>query len=177
MTAATEEKPRMKKLLLFCLLAISICLIPWVSPARSHDDENKVFSKRRDLPLLASAASSAKTVGKAEWNEALEVLAHEGRWLKVGGKDGEGWVYSGNVATEKLPDENKNDMPMKASGLTATVAARGLSGGADAYAGRHSLGEVAEQLRWAEKFSASITMEEARAYLKANKLGEFAEVK
>jgi len=156
------------------LLAFGL-FVSSLSLARSGED--KVYSKRRDLPLLESASASSKTAAKAKWNEELSVSKREGRWLKVSGEDGEGWVYSGNVATEKLPEENQNDMPMKASGMTAAAAGRGLSDAADAYAGRHSLSEVAAQVSWAEKLNAGISKEEARAYLKSHKLGEYSGAK
>jgi len=156
-------------LLAFCLFIASF------SSARPGED--KVYSKRRDLPLLESASASAKTVAKAKWNEELSVSKREGRWLKVSGENGEGWVYSGNVTAEKLPEENQNDMPMKASGMTAAAAGRGLSDAADAYADRHSLAEVAAQVNWAEKLNAGISKEEARTYLKSHKLGEYSEAK
>lgn len=165
----------MKKLFYFVGAVLFIAI--WVCSLQSADNKEKVFSKRRDLPLLESAQPAAKTVAKAAWNESLTVLSREGRWLKVSSEDGEGWVYVGNVSPEELPSENKNDMPLKASGMTAAAAGRGLSDGADAYADRHSYEEVAEQLRWAEKISSSITEEKARAYLKTNKLGEFADRK
>ena len=162
---------------LFCLFGAFFFAVIWVYSLQSADDKEKVFSKRRDLPLLESASPSAKTVAKAAWNEALTVLSREGRWLKVSSEDGEGWVYIGNISPEELPRENKNDIPMKASGMTAAAAGRGLSEGADAYADRHSYTEVAEGLLWAEKVSSSITEEKARAYLKTNKLGEFTDRK
>ncbi len=145
--------------------------------SRSDESKDKVYSKRRDLPLLESAGSSGKQVAKADWNEELVIITKENRWLKVKSSDGEGWVYIGNVALEKIPEENKNDMPMKASTMNAAAAGRGLSEGAGKYAGRHSLEEVADQLRWAEKLSGTITRDDAMAYLKSHKLGEFADAK
>ena len=124
------------------LLLVALEIFIWVYPAQSESNEDKVYSKRRELALLASASSNSKVVARAEWNEEMAVSAREGRWLKVGAKDGEGWVYVGNVASEKIPEENQNDMPMKASSMTASAAGRGLSDGADAYADRHSLAEV-----------------------------------
>lgn len=141
----------------------------------SGGDDNKVYSKRRDLPLLEKADSTAKPVAKADWNEELSVSTREGRWLKVEAKDGEGWVYVGNVAMEKLAEENKNDMPMKSSGVTAAAASRPLSAEAEAYAGRHSLSEVAAQFDWVEKLNAGISRDDARNWLKAQKLGEYAQ--
>lgn len=146
-------------------------------PVWSGNEENQVFSKRRDLPLLESASPSAKAVAKAAWNEPLKVLEKQNRWIKVSGQDGEGWVYGGNVSTEKLPEENRNNVAIKSSEMSAGAAGRGLSDGASAYASRHSLKEVAEQIEWAEKLNASITAEAARNYLKEHQLGEFAGTK
>lgn len=143
----------------------------------SKSDSDKVYSKRRDLPLLEAASSGSKQAAKADWNEEMIVVARENRWLKVRARDGEGWVYIGNVSVEKIPEENKNDLPMQASTMSAAAAGRGLSAGASQYAGRHSLGEVADQLRWAEKLNAGISKDEARAYLKSHKLGEYADAK
>jgi hypothetical protein len=147
----------------------------WVTAICSP--EGGVFSKRRDLPLLEAANPDAKTVAKAEWNEELKVLSTDGRWMKVSAKDGEGWVYGGNISKTKLPEENKNDLPIKASEMNAGAAGRSLSGGAEQYAGRHNLGDAAGQVKWAEKFSKGISKADAIAYLKAHKLGEYAEKK
>lgn len=162
------------------LLFAALCLVIigiFISPAFSGSGEGKVFSKRRDLPLLKSASSSSETVAKAEWNEALSVLEQKGRWLKVESKDGEGWVYQGSVSKDELPKENMNDMPLKASSMNATAAGRGLSSGASDYADRHSLEETANELKWAEKLNNGISRDEAKDYLRSHKLGEFAEAK
>lgn len=156
------------------LATLAVAVLGIVLLLRAGDDK-KVYSKRRDLPLLASADSNAKSVAKAAWNEELSISERQGRWLKVEGKDGEGWVYVGNVATEKLPEENTNDLPVRASNMNAAAAGKGMSPEAEAYAGRHSLSTVAEQLKWAEKISADISDDAARAWLKNNKIGEYAQ--
>ena len=140
-------------------------------------DEGKVYSKRTDLPLRQSASETAKTVAKAAWNEELKVLEKTGRWLKVAAADGEGWVYSGNIAPEKLPEENRNEMPGKSSGLTAATAGRGWTDGSEHYAQEHDLGDTAEKIKWAEKLNRSISADQARDYLKSHRLGEYAEAK
>ena len=146
------------------------------TPILSKDKSWKVFSKRADLPLLEKPDTSSKSVAKAIWNEALEVDDQKGRWLKVRAKDGEGWVYSGNVSSEPLPPENHNDL-VKTSGITAAAAGRGLTPIASEYASRHDYADVAKQIEWLEKVNAEISKADARNYLKTHKMGEFAEVK
>jgi len=164
----------MKRTHFICISLVALCLGIWLIPVNSAPEKSAVFSKRWNLALRDSPSSSARETTKADWNEELEVLTRQARWLKVSAKKGEGWVFDGNVSVEKLPEENKNDMPFKASGLNAAAAGRGLSKSADEYAGRHNAATVAEQLKWAEKLSAEVTEEEARNYLKTHKLGEYA---
>jgi hypothetical protein len=167
----------MKKQLWFLLTLVSILSLIWISPGFSEPKENKLYSKKRDLKLLDAPYSSAKVVAKAAWNEELSILKEQDRWVKVSSQDGDGWVYSGNMSKEKIPEENQNDLPTKASAMNATAAGRGLSDKADEYADRHSLAEVADQVRWAEKLNREISKDEALDYLKSHKLGEYAEVK
>jgi hypothetical protein len=162
---------------LLALMLLGILGI-FIYPVFSGSSEGKVFSKRRNLPLLESASSSAKEVAKAEWNESLSVLQRQGRWIKVASKDGEGWVYQGSVSSEAMKEENMNDMPLKADNMNATAAGRGwLSEGANEYADRHSHGDVAEQMKWAGKINNGVSKQDARDYLKSHNLGEFAEAK
>lgn len=160
----------MLALMLTCFFAL---------PARSGSDQGKVYTKSWDLPLYESASSEGKSVAKVRtFNQELNVEERKGRWLKVSCPDGEGWVYSGNVSSTKSLEENKSNLNVKAENLTSAAAGRGgLTEEANAYAGRHNHGDVAEQIRWASKINDSITKEDARAYLKANKLGEYGEVK
>jgi hypothetical protein len=162
----------MKRIIIGCVLSITL-IVGLSSGLSGSKDKEIVYSKRRDLPLLESATPTAKVLAKANWNEAMSVLTREGRWIKVDAQDGSGWVYQGNVAVEKLPEENKNDLAIKNSSLNATAAGRGLTAAANDYADRNDHGEVAAQLKWAENLNAGVTKEDAKAYLKNHKLGEY----
>lgn len=162
-----------KSLLLASCVTILLFMVIKIN-LHSRNDDNVVYSKRRNLPLRASDDPQGKQTAKADWNEALKVLDQKGRWYKVSSNDGEGWVYMGNVSCDKLPEENRNDLPMKSEGVTATAAGRGLTDKAEKYAKSHDLDEVAEQLQWAEKQNANITKNDAIDYLKAHNLGEYA---
>ncbi len=165
--------PMQQRILAGVILFVSVAFA-WSGFSKSRDgEESTVYSKIQNLELLETPNPEAKAVGKAKWNEPLSVEEQKGRWMKVSGKNGDGWVYCGAVSRRELEGENKNDMS-SGGGVTAAAASRGLTGTAEEYADRHDSGEVAKQVTWAEKLSAGISKEEARAYLKEHKLGEFA---
>jgi hypothetical protein len=164
----------MKNRIFIFLITAGLSTLAIVFTAHSRDEENKVYSKSGHLDIREAGNRDAKKVGEAQWNEPLDVLESKNRWLKVSGKHGEGWVYAGSVSKEKLAEVNKNQMPGQTSGVTDTAASRGWTAGAQEYAQSHDLGEVAEQIKWAEQQNLKVSPEDAREYLKSHNLGEYA---
>jgi hypothetical protein len=162
-----------KSILIFTCMA---CTFLWIAISIGHSrgDENAVWSKRSGLALRASDDPSAKQTAKADWNEKLEILEQKGKWLKVSSHDGEGWVYSGNVAKAELPAVNKNNIGIGASGMNAAASSRSLTEKAQEYASAHDLNEVAEQINWVEQENGKISNDDARDYLKSHNLGEYS---
>jgi hypothetical protein len=159
------------------LVIVLGCLCGWLAPQVVLGNKERAFSKRKDLALLTAPSPDAKKECTAEWNEELEVLEQQGRWYKVSSSSGKGWVYQGNLSWEKLPEENKNDLPFTSSGVSAAAAARGLTDEATKYAEHKDYGEQAEALTWAIGVNKQISKSDARTYLKSAKLGEYQEAK
>jgi hypothetical protein len=132
------------------------------------------FSKQASTPLLAEADRSAATVGRVEWGKPLKITALSGRWLNVSSGDLKGWIYSGNVSSEKPPAENKKDfLPTTAADTTAAVAARPLSDSSRNYAKRKSLGEAAAGIEWAEQQADAVSTAQVTAYMQEKALGDY----
>lgn len=132
------------------------------------------FSKQAITPLLASADREAAKVGTVEWGKPLQIISTNGRWLQVSSGSTKGWVYAGNVTSEKPPAENKTDfLPTTAADTTAAVAARPLSDSSKKFANRKSLGEAASDVEWAEKQADAVTSAQVSAYMQEKGLGDY----
>ncbi|MGF1677881.1 MAG: hypothetical protein ACFCUX_01670 [Candidatus Methylacidiphilales bacterium] len=132
------------------------------------------FSKQASTPLLSASNRSAAPVGSVEWGKPLKVIAVDGRWLQVASGNLKGWVYSGNVTSEKPPAENKNDfLPTTAADTSAAVAARPLSESSKDYANRKSMGEAAADIEWAERQADAVIKAQVDAYMRGKALGEY----
>ena len=105
-----------------------------------------VYTKKSKTDLLETPSVSAKSVAQITWGVKLKIKDVHGRWLLVAGKGKSGWIYSGNVASDKPPRENKKDLlPITADKTTATIAARGLSETSKSYASRKNLEEAQDR--------------------------------
>jgi hypothetical protein len=134
------------------------------------------FTKQASTALLAEASRNAASVGSVEWGKPLKVLAVTGRWLSVSSGDLQGWIYSGNVSSEKPPIENKNDLlPTTAADTSAAVAARPLSNSSRRYAERKSLSQAAADIEWVEQQADRLTRTELESYLQEKNLGDYAQ--
>lgn len=132
------------------------------------------FSKQAKTPLLAAADRTAEKVGTVEWGKPLKIVSQNGRWLQVASEGVKGWVYAGNVTSEKPPADNKNDfLPTTAADTTAAVAARPLSDSSKKFASRKSLGDAAADVEWAEKQADAVTTAQVNAYMQEKGLGDY----
>ena len=86
------------------LLAISL-----LGGAQAIADFRKgqnVWSKHVETNLLAEPGPLAGTQATVGFAEKLSIKEVQGAWLRVKSRDGEGWVFQGNVSGEK-PDAAK----------------------------------------------------------------------
>lgn len=152
-----------------------IALVLSTACALAYETGQTCFSKQATTSLLATADRDAAKVGTVAWGKPLKVVSTNGRWLQVTNDDVTGWIYAGNVTSEKPPSENKTDfLPTTAADTSAAVAARPLSDSSLKYAQRKSLGEAAADVEWAEKQADSVTKDQVSAYMQSKGLGDYA---
>ncbi len=153
---------------------LSICGILLVT-ALALEKGQTVYVKRDQAPLLSSASPDAETVAKLTWGKSYAVKAVEGRWVQLSSEGKVGWVYFGNLVTEKPPDANKADaLPSASTDVSTSLASRGLDKDAKAYAARQGKQASANDLEWLEKENASVSKAMVTQYLKDHQMGEYA---
>ena len=102
-----------------------------VSTAAHAED---VFVKLPEANILAGKGAGSDRIAQVKKGEKLQVLAHEGSWLKVKLGDREGYVHENSVSTSAQGDGG--------GGLSKLLGtASGASGASSAEAGR-GLGEA-----------------------------------
>ncbi len=99
----------------------------------------EVFVKQTSIVIRAGKGAAYDEVGKAVKGDKLQIIAREGKWLKVKTNSGEGYVFETAVAETKPGD----DM----SGIGKMLGgASGSSTASDAAAGKG----FGESLDWAK---------------------------
>jgi hypothetical protein len=151
------------------------CLALAAAPLWALDVGGKCFVKKADTPVLAAPDRTAAALATAPWSAELKIVEMNGRWLKVKGKNIDGWVFGGNVAPDKPPALNETQTQLASGETGAAVAARPLSQEAKDYAGRKSAGEAAADIEWMEGVANSITEPLLRDYQQHNSKGTFAQ--
>lgn len=102
-------------------------------------------------------------MGKADFAEPLSVLEVRGAWLQVKGRKATGWVFEGNLASEKPTRAPAATLTSIDASKTNTVAAaRPLSDAGTAYASRHSAANAGADLDWLEAQAAKVKAEDVR---------------
>jgi uncharacterized protein YgiM (DUF1202 family) len=133
------------------------------------------YTKKKTTSLLSSPQRDSATLGSLPWGTGVEIKTVQGLWVQVEDNGKTGWIFSGNLAEDKPPAENKNDfLPTNAGDTTAATAARPLSRAAQNYADRKDYGSAAADIRWLESVADNISSSEVDSFLKANRKGEFA---
>jgi hypothetical protein len=95
-------------------------------------------------------------------------------WAQVAGEGSKGWIFSGNLSSDKPPADNKNDfLPTAASDTTAATAARPLAPAAKDYADRKDEASSARDVEWLEKAADAISPAEVDTYLQQNHKGDY----
>ena len=134
----------------------------------------KVWSKHHQTALLAEPSPLAGAQATVGFAEKLKVLEVQGAWLRVRGDNDEGWVFEGNVATDKpeLPPASALTT-MNAAQTDTVAAARPLAPAAEDYAARHGATAAQADIDWIDAEAARLPADEVVAYMSANRKGEY----
>jgi hypothetical protein len=160
-------------------LSVVAALACATTPCASSDTFSKgqqVWSKHHETTLLAEPSALAGAQSSVGFAEKLKIVEVQGAWLRVRGDDGEGWVFAGNVATDKpeLPPASTLTA-LDASATDTVAAARPLAPAAADYAARHGATAAQADIDWIDAEAAGIPAQEVVAYMSANHKGEYRE--
>ncbi|MEK6633640.1 MAG: SH3 domain-containing protein [Nitrospirota bacterium] len=141
-----------------------------------------LYVSAKSAQLRSGKTSLDPVVANLKIGEALEVVKRDDRWVQVKTAKGvTGWIYSGNVSESK-PTGGDNELAAlgkgfrrtEASGVTASAGARGLDKASESYANR--VGITQQHRDAVDRMTANkIAEDDIQAFLKAGRLGEYAE--
>jgi hypothetical protein len=98
----------------------------------------------------------------------------KGAWLRVKGAKAAGWVFQGNVASDKPAGTPPAGLTtLSASDTDTAAAARPLTAVGSDYASRHNATDASADMAWLETESAKVKAADVDEYLRENKKGEF----
>ncbi len=150
--------------------------------ATAFEKGDKVWSKHYETALLAEPKPLAATVATVGFGVKHKVKEVQGMWLHIkadsvkgGGKErAEGWVFQGNIASEKPAIAPSAGMTQLAAAATDTVAAaRPLAPAAQSYAERHGESDALADIDWVDQQAALLRREEVLAWMSEQQLGEY----
>ena len=167
------------RLLLISTITALVCALAPFAGAAEFSKGDKVWSKNVETALLAEPSPLAAAQATVGFAEKLSVKETQGKWLRVKGEDAKGdevggWVFSGNVATEKpkLPP-TAGFATVEASETNTIAAARPLTPAAEQYAQNQGAGNAQADVTWLDAESALVTQQDLTAYMAENSKGEY----
>jgi hypothetical protein len=162
------------RLLLISTITALVCALAPFAGAAEFSKGDKVWSKNVETALLAEPSPLAATQATVGFAEKLSVKETQGKWLRVKADEAEGWVFSGNVATEKpkLPPA-AGFTTVEASETNTIAAARPLTPAAEQYAQNQGAGNAQADVTWLDAESALVTQQDLTAYMAENSKGEY----
>lgn len=164
------------RILVWSSIFVLACLIAVPASSAEFKKGKKVWSKHYETPLLAEPSPLASVLFTVGFAEKLSILEVRGTWLLVKSNKDEGWVFNGNIATEKPSMAPAAGWTTVDASETNTVAAaRPLAPAAEEYAARHDAGEAQADIDWIDTESDRVTTLDIIAYLVANQKGEYQE--
>jgi hypothetical protein len=92
---------RTKRHLVLSATFILACVLALPASPAEYEQGGKAWSKHHETALLAEPRPLAPVVSTIGFAEKLKVREIQGAWLRVESSAGEGWVFQGNVASEK----------------------------------------------------------------------------
>ena len=156
-------------LLVTCLLVVS-------TSSAEFKKRQKVWSKHYETPLLTEPKPLAAVEATIGFGEKLSISEVQGVWLRVKSDKGEGWVFQGNVASDKpklSPDAGWSKMD--AAQTDTVAAARPLSPAAEDYAERNNAGDAKADIDWLDAEADALEEEQVVLYMQENQIGEYQE--
>ena len=156
------------------LLLLGASLLTIASSGAVYETGDKVWSKNHATALLAEPKPLAATVITVGFAEKFKVKEVQGVWLHIKGDKAEGWVFQGNVASEKPRNAPSVGLTQIAASQTDTVAAaRPLAPAAQVYAQRHDASDAQADIDWVDLNSAMISREVMMVWMMDKQLGEY----
>jgi len=162
-------------------LAVMVGMLTVMTLANAAFGET-LYVIAKSAQLRSGKTSLDPVVASLKLGESLEVVARNERWLQVRTAKGvQGWIYAAHVSESKpaggdseLAALGKGFRRTEASGVTASAGARGLDKASENYATR--AGITPQHRAAVDRMTANkIPDEDIQAFLKAGRLGEYAE--
>ena len=164
------------RILLWSGIFVLACGIAMPASSAELKTGQKVWSKHFETPLLAEHSPLASVLSTVGFAEKLSILETRGGWLRVKSGSAEGWVFNGNIATDKPAMAPAAGWTKVDATKTNTVAAaRPLTPAAEGYAQRHGASDAQADIDWLDAESALVTAQDITAYMAANQKGEYQE--
>ncbi len=152
----------------------SLLALALLAGVAAYEKGDTAFSKRNETNLLAEPKPLAEATGSVGFAESLKIEEVRGPWLRVKSKKAAGWVFQGNVATDKPTLAPAAGLTTVSASETDTVAAgRGIAPAAEAFAERHGAGAAQADLEWLDAASDKVDGEAVETFLRDNQLGEY----
>jgi hypothetical protein len=153
-----------------------VCGTTLCASAAAFETGQRVWSKHYETALLAEPSPLAAAQSSVGFAEQLKILEARGAWLRVRSDEGEGWVFEGNIATDKPSLPPATALTTLDAAQTDTVAAaRPLAPAAEDYAARHGATAAQADIDWIDAEAARIPAADVVAYMSTNKKGEYRE--
>jgi hypothetical protein len=150
------------------------CLVAFPAYSADFKKGQKVWSKHQETPLLSEPKPLAAVEANIGFAVKLSIREVQGSWLRVKSKEGKGWVFQGNVASDKPSLAPGAGWTVIDAAQTDTVAAaRPLTPAAEGYAQRHGSATAQSDLDWLDAQAALVTSELLVVYMTSNQLGEY----
>jgi uncharacterized protein YgiM (DUF1202 family) len=141
-----------------------------------------MYVSARSAQVRAGKTSLDQVVALVKLGEPVEVLKRDGRWLHVRTAQGAaGWLFDNSLSASKpaggesdLAALGRNFRGSDATNVSASAGARGLDKATEGYANRSGI--TPQQRAAVDRMTAyKIADDEVQAFLKAGRLGEYAE--
>lgn len=153
---------------------LMVCLIALPANSAEFKKGKKVWSKHQETPLLSEPKPLAVVEARIGFAVKLSIREVQGSWLRVKSKEGKGWVFQGNVASDKPSLAPGAGWTTIDAAQTDTVAAaRPLTPAAEAYAERHGSATAQTDLDWLDAQAALVNSELLLVYMSSSQLGEY----
>jgi hypothetical protein len=152
------------------------CLVSLPANSAELKKGKKVWSKHYETVLLTEPSPLAPASATVGFAEKLSIREVQGTWLRVKSGKAKGWVFQGNVATEKPSHAPGAGLTtIDASQTDSVAAARPLSPAAEGYAERRGEEGAQSDIKWLDEQADTITYNDLIVFMHEKQLGEYQE--